>query len=259
MERSRKQGAYSFQRGYQGGLELIVSVTRPQLAPSTHSPAPNAAILIQRERASTRRTKIMRGTLVTDSLDCHSIPIRAPDLAIGVVSSRENASLCESMRITPPLRAARHQRGPSERSSTWVRVGWRTVRVWPRPSCPAELSPNTQRPSSASATRKPEPQANLMRGDSSCSLRTRTRPRRIGHTLPHPKAAFGIDGSALILASYRSDARQICYFLEGGRRTRGGLVVTSSPQTALRIKNEGVLPSPVHLNRLQTIPRYLRR
>ena len=74
-------------------MELIGSVARPQLPIFTPSPGPDIAVLIQREcvRPSAGGRKHRRDAL--NPLKLRNIPRRAPQLAFGVVSSREDASL----------------------------------------------------------------------------------------------------------------------------------------------------------------------
>ena len=80
------------------------------------------------------------------------------------------------------------------------------------------------------------------------------RPREIFFARPHPKAAFGVEGSALIPASSHQDhGRYFWDSFEGERRSREAREA-SLPHTALRIKDEGVVASPVHLNRLRALP-----
>ena len=82
----------------------------------------------------------------------------------------------------------------------------------------------------------------------------RARPREIFSARPHPKASFGVEGSAVRPASsHQGHGRYVWDSFEGERRS-GEAGVTSLPHTALRIKDEGVFASPVHLNRLRALP-----
>ena len=90
--------------------------------------------------------------------------------------------------------------------------------------------------------------------DAFYSMGNRKRPREIFFSRPHPKAAFGVESSAVIQASgYKSHPRYLWDSFEGGRRSReaGG---ASLPHTALRIKDEGVEASTAQLNQLRALP-----
>ena len=114
------------------------------IAQSHHIPSPAVTVLIDRESVIPSAGGHNHRGDVHDSLKLviiHFITRRASELAKGVVSRREDASL----RVVDEDHFLGKGSQASERSSTWTRVGWRALLVWPRPIGPWELQPNTQR------------------------------------------------------------------------------------------------------------------
>ena len=173
------------------------------------SPGPNVAVFIQRESVieSTRGCK--HGRDVFDSLKLRIAPRIAPQLAKGVVPSREDASLRvdEDHSILASSQASERSfralfqmykgRLESVVSVTEAQLPFRVVAQHPE-------GPflGLSRDEFEAAGHFEEGREDLY------AMRKRTRPREIPLARPHPKAAFRVDGGAAMdTGSHQSDTK----------------------------------------------------